>query len=516
MSFLLNKMNAVSEAFRKAGSFNSDIGTFSGFTAIDVLSSNREKMPDLDLMVLNGGLFNNPYNEIGMSAVGKTTLWIQVISACMDTWNAWYGDVTECIFYNIENHTSPKRWMDITGYSEDLMRHRVRFVSKQMTIVEIYNELAALAKQKLAMQKELEVDTGIYSLDGGTIKVLPTTYVLIDSIAAMRAKTELEFTKDGDVKDTGTVAQTSNMDAMQLAKDNTMFINEAKKLCEDAKICIVMINHLVETPVLDRYNPPKPILPSLKYNQKLKGGNELIYQSFGVNMLSIRDRMFNEKNKVFGPGIHGLIANMEWLKNKNGPEGVKYPMVFDSDTGYKPELSDFELLYSVGQYGISGSPMGYWLDILPEIKFTRKNLLDLCHFQPILARALCFTTRLFLICTHVLRIKPYDLKELAEMDVVSRLDLILRYSMDYPGYIHHGWHITDESITEFKMMLANTYRKEMCNLGLGEEDFEFYAFTKGEYIMPDSHCSLNGETFSIGEFEYCIPDGFTKDDFKVK
>ena len=75
--------------------------------------------------------------------------------------------------------------------------------------------------------------------------------------------------KDGNVKDTGTIAGSTNMDAMQSAKDNTMFINEVKKLCEDVKICVIMINHLVEIPVLDRYNPPKPILPSMKYNQKL-------------------------------------------------------------------------------------------------------------------------------------------------------------------------------------------------------------------------------------------------------
>lgn len=510
MSLLLKEINQVNDVFRKAGSFNSDIGTFSGFTALDLCSANIEHKPNSTIEVVNGGMFNNPYNEIGMSAVGKTTLWIQVISACMDNWYKYYGPVTECIFYNVENHTSPQRWMDITGYDEQMMRERVRFVSKSYTIIEIYNELKTLAKQKEAMRKELEIDTGIMSIDGGTIKVLPTTYVLIDSIAAIRGRSESEFDKEGNVKDTGTIAGTSNMDAMQLAKDNTIFINEVKKLCEDVKICVVMINHLVETPVLDRYNPPKPILPSMKYNQKLKGGNELIYQSFGVNMLSIRERMFNDKTKIYGDKVHGIIANMEWLKNKNGPEGIKYPMVFDSATGYKPELSDFELLYSCGNYGISGSPLSYHLDILPEITFTRKTLLDKCHENPLLARALSFTTRLQLLCDIVFRCQKPEIKKLGDLNYNTRVSLILRYSMDYPGYVNHGWTVDEETMRIGQMyweMLEADNRPniatDICQLLI---DLTF----DNPYTLSNNEYSICGNTIKVGDSEYYMPNGIKK------
>ena len=73
MSLLLTSMNSVNEAFRKAGSFDSDIGMFSGFTPLDILSANIEHAWDLAEMVdvnglsvdlLNGGMFNFPYTEI--------------------------------------------------------------------------------------------------------------------------------------------------------------------------------------------------------------------------------------------------------------------------------------------------------------------------------------------------------------------------------------------------------------------------------------------------------------------
>ena len=502
MSFLLNQINKVNDSFAKAGSFNSDIGMFTGFTPIDIASSNLEDLPDLDVQIMNGGMFNNPYNEIGLSAVGKTTLWIQAVSACMDNWYQMYGPVTECIFYNIENHTSPKRWMDVTGYSEDQMRERVRFVTKPYTIVEIFNELATLAKNKKAFAKQLTIDTGIKSMDGGTIKVLPTTYVLIDSIAAIRNKSDIEFDKDGNVKDTGTIAGTTNMDAMQSAKDNTMFINEVKKLCEDVKICVVMINHLVETPVLDRYNPPKPILPTMKYNQKLKGGNELIYQSFGVNMLSIRERLFNEKSKIYGDSVHGLIAFMDWLKNKNGPEGIRYPMVFDSATGYKPELTDFEILYTEEQYGIAGSPVNYHLCILPEVTFTRKTLLQKCYENTLLARAMCFTTRLLLIHEIILHDKAPNLNELEAIPYEDRVDLILKHSIDYPGYVNRGYVVDSNLIEKTKLINEEIGRVDRFNRFIDPSEIELFKETNGSMYLTDEDYSVIGNTVKVGETEY--------------
>jgi hypothetical protein len=506
MSRLLNQINSVNEIFRKAGSFNSDIGMFTGFTPLDIISSNFEHVPDKEIDILNGGMFNNPYNEIGMAAVGKTTLWIQALSSCVDNWYKYYGPVSECIFYNVENHTSPQRWKDITGYTDDMMRERVRFVTKPYSIVEIYNDIAALATQKLKFKDQLMVDTGISTIDGGTIKILPTTYVLIDSIAAIRTKTEFEFDKEGNLKDTDTIAGATNMDAMQSAKDNTMFINEVKKLCESAKICDVMINHLVEVPVLDRYNPPKPILPSMKFNQKLKGGNELIYQSFGVNLLSVRERLFNEKSKIYGDAVHGLIAFMEWLKNKNGPEGVKYPMVFDSATGYKPELTDFEILYTEMGYGISGSPLNYHLDILPEITFTRKSLLQKCYDNPLLARALGFTTRLLLVCKIILRCEPPKLTELSDLPYLVRVDLILQHSIDYPGYYNRGL-VVPKELEEYSHDISETImREERFNLSIEPIDIEIAKILKTS-TMSDKIYSILGDTVKVGDTKYTVADG---------
>ena len=514
MSSLLASMNKINESFRKAGSFDSDIGMFSGFTPIDILSTNVEYAQDLDVELLNGGMFSNPYTEIGLSAVGKTSLWIQVLGGCVDNWYRYYGPVSELLFYNAEMHTSAARVKDLTGWDDEQMQEKLHMVSAPWSIIEIYNEIAKFARTKLEHKKELEVDTGIRNIIGQTIKCLPTTYVLIDSIAAIRKKTELEFDKNGEVKSTDSVAGSNNMDAMSIANDNTKFINEVKKLCADAKICVVMINHLVEVPVLDRYNPPKPQLPGMKFNQKVKGGNELLYQSYCVGQLSIRERMFQEKQQVYGPNVHGIVALMDWLKNKNGPEGVRYPMVFDSATGYKPELTDFELLYSEGGYGIEGNPMNYHLAILPEISFTKKTLLDKCHENPILARALSFTARLYLVSKIVNRETPPDLTGIGEVPFEYRIDMILQHSIDYPGYINHGWIVPDEYFDMSDEVSRILDRREGYNVNIPKDELEWFAATGGE--LADTQRSFDCYTdniVKIGETEFALS---ASDDSKWK
>lgn len=507
MSFLLKTMNKVNDAFRKAGSFDSDLGTFSGFTPIDILSANIEHVNDLDVDIINGGMFNNPYTEIGLSAVGKTTLWIQVIAGCIDNWRRWYGPVSDLLFYNVEMHTTPDRIQKLTGWDEETMADTVHMVSEPWSIIEIYNDIAKYAEMKIKNRKDLEVDTGVRNILGESIKVLPTTYVLIDSIAAVRSKTDLEFDKEGNVKSTDSVAGTSNMDAMQIAKDNTIFINEIKKKCCEAKICVVMINHLVEIPVLDRYNPPKPQLPGMKFNQKVKGGNELLYQSFCVGQLSIRERMFNEKQQIYGPVVHGLISLMDILKNKNGPEGIRYPMVFDGETGYKPELTDFEILYTEGLYGVKGNPMNYHLSILPEISFTRKTLLQKCHENPLLARALCFTTRLFLLSRYINRETPPDISAIEDLPFDARVHLILSHSMDYPSYVNRGWVVPEEYQEIADNFNMSTGRREGPNIRLSDSDLDLFMISDGNSINTQRVFDVDNDSFSIGETEYCCANG---------
>ena len=216
--------------------------------------------------------------------------------------------------------------------------------------------------------------------------------------------------------------------------------------------------------------------------------------------------MFNEKQQLYGPDVHGLIAFMDWLKNKNGPEGVRYPMVFDGNTGYKPELTDFEILYTEGLYGIKGSPLSYHLAVLPEITFTRKTLLEKCHENPLLARALSFTTRLYLVSKIINRETPPDISDFEEADFESRVTIILNHSCDYPGYVNFGWTVPDEYqkiADNFNRMLS---QREYPNIGFSKADVEMFKISNGELIDTRLVYSVNNDDVIIGETEYVLAD----------
>jgi hypothetical protein len=171
----------------------------------------------------------------------------------------------------------------------------------------------------------------------------------------------------------------------------------------------------------------------LKPGEKLRGGFELIYQAYGIDRLSMKEKL-DLKNPIYGEDINGFIAEYMYVKSKNHGEAIPYRMVIDKRRGYIPELSDFEYLYSVN-YGIAGAGASIYLQILPEIKFSRKGLYEKCREYPELARAIEFTAKYHI--THKLLMgetNDPDLSFLISMPLSERLKYIYEYSFSYRGF----------------------------------------------------------------------------------
>lgn len=476
MSLLLRAASGSNENFSKRSTFSSGIGIPTGFTALDILSSNAVENTD-GVTVLNGGLFNNAYNGVGVSGSGKTTLWIKMCAEAVDYWCNKHEDyVSELVFYNIEQHTSVDRIASITGWSPVEISEKLRFITKPMSIKEIFADIVILAKQKEEHRSELEVNTGITDLLGNEIKTLPTTYVLIDSVAALRpdknfgTDESLYDRKTGDLIDDDGIAGSNNVDAMRMAKDNTIFINEVKKLCESVSICVVLINHIREKTSMSMFDRPKAIIPTMKPGQELKGGSELVYQSFGVYHQMIN----SDTNKVFDKfkgnnkdgarnygDVSGIIVFNEMFKNKNGPEGRQTRMFFDSKNGYQQDLSDFEILID-SKYGISGSGF-YTLDVLPEVRFTTKTLRDECLKNPLLSRAIQFTAKFKLCCEVFNRMEAPPLTALRNIPYDTRVYLIMTYTHNYSDYIRNGYDVNEDDRLIYENILAMTGNKYYPN-----------------------------------------------------
>lgn len=412
-----------------------------GFTAIDMLGATLET--DIDgLPYINGGITTKFYMHTGQSGQGKTTLAIQKSGNIVTWWNDQYPqEPSDFIMIDSEDNTTIDRVMDLTGWSLDYINKHFT-LRKDINLKDIYNFLLKLVDIKQKNKDLYYVKTKMQNIDGKPLMAWAPTIVLIDSIAAVKSGVGLESTerdRSGEIKETEI---SGNIDAMREAKLNTDFIMKIKPLCNQYGIYLGVINHITQEQKMSMFDIPKRYLVALKPGEKLRGGFELIYQAYGIDRLTMKEKL-DLKNPIYGEDINGFIAEFMYVKSKNHGEAVPYRMVIDKRRGYIPELSDFEYLYSVN-YGIGGAGQSMFMQVLPEVKFSRKTLYTKCRENPELARAIEFTAKYYI--SHKLLmgdINDPDLSFIISMPLKDRLKYIYQYSFAYNGFDNND--VSDEN-----------------------------------------------------------------------
>lgn len=440
MSILLNQLgNAFGDdVWNQCNTF----GATTGFTLIDALCTSIERDSNGNYRFYNNGLFSKPYTFTGKPGVGKTTLAIQLITAAVDRFIRKYGNYVDFVFFDIEKHSTVERVKALARWDDMMAYDRMKLIQKKTTIEDLFNEVQNIAFLKDKHKDIMMCEYPMHNLDDTPYKNYYPTFVLIDSIAAIRDFIEFEQDKAGNLKKKDSIVE--NIDAMRTAKKNTAFITQIKNLCTEYNICLIMINHKIVEPGMGPMDKPTKNLLHLKPGEKLSGGNELMFQS-AFMVEGYFGSKLNEFDPVYGDYIRGSINKITFTKNKNGKEGLLFPMVFDSEKGYMPELSDFEILLTY-KYGLSGVGT-YYLDVLPEFKITRKKLYEMCLENPILARAIQFTAKCLLYPMLVFDKDPYDIKSMVEnLSYEDRINLILSHTEDYPGYANMGLSVDIDSL----------------------------------------------------------------------
>lgn len=342
--------------------------------------------------VLNGGLFPRLCNVIGESGCGKTSVLIGLVTSAVDyIWNRFGQGYSEIFYNDPENNTPPNRFMNLAHWSPADFMNKCNYSNKPISLVELANMILKIYNIKTTCKKDYLLPSGIKDVDGREIMFLAPTFICVDSVAQVNpngVEDLLQLDKAGEVKDNDKLG--SNMEAALDAKAWTIFVRKIKPYLDGANIGLYCINHKIKEMKVGMFDKETRYLPFLGMGEKLKGGKEFIYQSFNIFDLSSGEKL-NERNPIYGPDVNGFITNASFVKNKYNIEGAKFPMVFDMANGYMPELSDMEYLWQK-KFGFSGSVKLY-LDVLPEVQFTRRTLLETIEEYPQLARALAFTAR---------------------------------------------------------------------------------------------------------------------------
>ena len=408
------------------------IGFSTGFSIIDMPTAYMDTNGMNGTILPNGGLFSRVYTVFGESETGKTTSFIQICGSMVDNCPG-----ANLVFVDAEGNTTPERIKSLNCWNDMEYRNKCVYIPPHpsITINDVYNIIRKIGYAKNTQGEKIKIETpykDIYT--GKFIKVFPPTILLLDSIPSLVISQTEEEAVDGkkEFKDIEKIS--NNIDGMREAKDNTNFLRKIKGLLDEYNIIFIQINHLSKEVPMGMFDKPKKFHPHLKAGEKLKGGNEQIYQSFGLFRVSQKE-MIDERNPMYGDGIRGYINSFDHVKNKSNVSATDFRYVFDKRTGFRPELTDFEYIYDK-KIGVSGSPAAMYLTILPEVKFTRKNLIEKCNDNPILPRAISFMANYAMGNEMILLGKQGDLnlERFAEMPIHWRISIIMNMSIPYPRY----------------------------------------------------------------------------------
>jgi len=381
--------------------------------------------------VMNGGLFPRICNIIGESATGKTSFMIGSVASAVDYIRQTFGSgYSEMFMFDVENNTPISRFLDLANWSSFDFTTKCNYSNKDLTLVELTNLVIKIALEKQKYMKDYMLPSGLRDVDGREVRFLAPTYICVDSVAAVNPngiEQLVEMNKAGEFKDLDKIS--SNTEAMQDAKAWTIFVRKIKPYLDMGNIGLYFINHKTKEVKMDMYAKEKRYLPFLGMGEKIKGGAEFIYQSYNILHFDSGEK-YNEKNPIYGSDIEGFSARVMFAKNKGNIEGRQFPMVFDMRRGYVPELSDFEYLWQT-KTGIEGTSR-ITLDVLPEVSFTRKTLMETLEEYPQLGRAIQFTSKYKASCDMLFGCNSISLKDFGtNIPLNQRLAILYGYTKPY-------------------------------------------------------------------------------------
>jgi len=211
-------------------------------------------------------------------------------------------------------------------------------------------------------------------VNGKTVEVMAPTIFLIDSVAAMVSRDRAGTVESG-VND-------NNMSHSQQAIENSQFVTKIMNIMFKYNIYVFFCGHITTKVNTNAMDKRPSAFPWLAPEENLKGGKAVWY--FADYMVRIhKGTMLHDPEKDYG--IHGFINKIQVLKSRGNDSGISYPLVFELSRGYDNLLSNVQFL--IEQKKIATGTRSY-LESMPDIKFTKKTVREVCAQHPELEQAI--------------------------------------------------------------------------------------------------------------------------------
>jgi hypothetical protein len=393
-------------------------------------------------------------------------------------------------FLDPEEHTDLKRILALSNWSPAEFTNKCNFSQNAISLVDLTNLILRIYDTKIKYKNEFLLPSNLRDVYGKEILFLAPTFIVLDSVAAVNPNgidTLIERDKMGDIKEINSLG--SNMEGAQDVRAWTIFVRKIKPFLDGGNINLTCINHKIKDMNIDPYAKRVRYLPFLDIGEKIKGGQEFIYQSYQIFYI-LGGKRIDEKDPIYGPDIDGLVVNSYFPKNKANIEGIHFPMVFNKSSGYHPELSDFEYLFQT-RYGLQGTTK-FCFDVLPEIQFSRKTYLETIEEYPVLARATAFTARI--AATYAMQYfrAPPPLIGFSNVSLKDRIAMLYAYTesygkhQDYNEMTHYNQY--EKIAIENRHYVMMNFEQDRKNVVLNEIDLSLsqknYAIPGASYVDP--------------------------------
>lgn len=313
-------------------------------------------------MVVNKGIDSGKSIMIvGKPGSGKSTFGIQLIHSIMKKY-----DESTMILFDFEGSHTESRIKSITGMDDVYYNKHVVMKSVDIYTESVLKLVKQIAEFKKANEKELLIDNkeGVLDADGKPVKILPPTFIFIDSIAGMKTKDY----QDGNEMNGLTSGGRSAINNKELYVRMT-------QPCLAANIIVVAINQVTQNMSMGN-TPAQASTRYLKNTDAVGGGTGIQFMSNLWLNIEAGDKL--EPDDKYG--IKGFVAKITIVKSRNSEAGKVFKMVFNQREGYDEILSEFEYLNS--NKIVCGQGVGLYLPGLETVKFRMSKIKEKYYSIP--------------------------------------------------------------------------------------------------------------------------------------
>ena len=291
---------------------------------------------------------------VGKPGSGKSTFAYQYAYSIMKK----YKESTMYIM-DFENAFKESRFKAITGCDSQYYKDHVAVKSVKIyteTVLELVMQIAQY-KTSPDIEKQLLVENaeGIVDENGELVKILPPTFIIVDSLALMRTK---DFQEAGKNHDEFNGLTSGGRNAIV----NKELMARIIQPCQEANIIVIFINH-VNTNMSMGVTPAVSTTRFLSNTKSVSGGTAVQYSVNLFIEIEAKDKL--DKDDKYG--IKGFKTNINIIKSRNSSAGISTTMIFNQEEGFDEDLSMFELLYNNKK--ICGAGVGMYLPGLETKKF---------------------------------------------------------------------------------------------------------------------------------------------------